>query len=63
MFSSDIKRCVHDAVNSVPFEKVSDLSKEQFEHVLSQAIYSALSSSSTVEHLSNETALRMRRHR
>ena len=63
MFSSDIERCVHDAVNSVSFEKVSDLSKEQFEHILSQAICSALSSDSMVEQISNESALRMKRRR
>lgn len=63
MFSSDIERCVHDAVNSVRFEKVADLSKEQFEQILSEAICSVLNSDSFAEQTSNSQAMLIKRRR
>lgn len=63
MLEREVQRCVKNAMRSVHFEKVSDLTPEQLEHILTQAICDSISCSEFKESLSNAIALDIKRRR
>lgn len=63
MLNDFIDTTVNSVINSIDFEKVSDLSKEQLAEIISKSIYKTITSSDFTDKISNELALRIRRMR
>ncbi len=54
MFKSSIDDAVNSVVKSVNFEKVSDLTKDEFSKILSDSIYSAITSKEYFKEISSQ---------
>lgn len=62
--SDDARKSIADAISSIHFEKVSDLSKDEFTNVLALAITSVMNSPAFSDNVSNDLANRsVRRNR
>lgn len=53
MLEREVQRCVRNAMESVRFEKVSDLTPDQLERILTQAICDSISCSEFKDSISN----------
>lgn len=57
-----VEDCVREVANTYSFEKVSDLSKEEFVKLLSQSIEKVICSSDFISHIDNSLYMNQRRH-
>lgn len=60
MLKNSIDDAVNSAVSSIGFEKVSDLTKEQFSEILSKSIYDAITSRDYFKEISQQLASQAR---
>lgn len=60
MLDSSINNAVKSVVDSVDFNKVSDLTKEQFSQILSKSIYKSITSSDFITKISRELAFKIK---
>lgn len=58
-----VEECVREVANTFTFEKVSDLSKEDFIKLLSQSIEKVICSSDFSRQVENDIHMDHRRHR
>lgn len=63
MLEREVQRCVRNAMESVRFEKVSDLTPAQLERILTQAICDSISCSEFKDLISNAIARDIMRRR
>lgn len=56
-----ITAAVQEVLNNVKFEKVSDLSKEQFAEILSESIYRSILTRDFIDHIESEIAMNSKR--
>ncbi len=54
-FQSDVQAVVTDALRNIKYSGVSELSKEEFEKLLSTALYSVLTSRNFERHIKDIT--------
>ena len=58
-----VEDCVREVANTFSFEKVSDLSKEDFIKLLSQSIEKVICSSDFTNQVESDLSMNQRRHR
>lgn len=63
MLEREVQRCVRNAMESVRFEKVSDLTPDQLERILTQAICDSISCREFKDSISNSITLDIMRRR